>query len=383
MSQERLEHRLHLPDLTIRGFRGIEALSIGRLGRVTLLAGKNGVGKTTVLEAVRVFAARARYSVLSQLLRHREEFSPSADDDGRKVPLPDFAALFHGRNPADHPISIGPGNGADQVTIRDIALVNEQISMFERMLPDAAVGGTGHALQATYGKTEKVLPLFRLGSSEDPTYNTVDPHATRFWQRMWSDGNGPSEIVCESLGPGLLGNRDITRFWVAVALTDHEGAAVRALQLVLGDNVHRVAVIGDDERPRQHGRAIVRLRDQSQPVPLRSLGDGAVRLFGVALALANSRDGFLVIDEAENGIHHSVQRAFWRMVLETAHANNVQVLATTHSVDCVRGFAQATNQCDGIEGALARINRRDGETWAVEYSEKDLRIAAEQGIEVR
>ena len=33
---------------------GIDRLSIGRLGRVTLLGGRNGVGKTTVIEAVRV-----------------------------------------------------------------------------------------------------------------------------------------------------------------------------------------------------------------------------------------------------------------------------------------------------------------------------------------
>ena len=71
------------------------------------------------------------------------------------------------------------------------------------------------------------------------------------------------------------------------------------------------------------------------------------------------------------------------MVLETAHINNVQVLATTHSYDCVRGFAQAATEFEGGDGALVRIERQDGETWAVEYSEKDLRIAAEQRIEVR
>ena len=97
----------------------------------------------------------------------------------------------------------------------------------------------------------------------------------------------------------------------------------------------------------------------------------------------NSRDGFLLIDEAENGIHHSVQPDFWRMVFETAHANNVQVIATTHSFDCVRGFAQAAVECEEIEGALVRIERKDEEMWAVEYSERDLRIAAEQRIEVR
>ena len=46
---------LHLDSLYISGFRGIPKLEIPRLGRVTLLAGKNGVGKTTVLDAVRMY----------------------------------------------------------------------------------------------------------------------------------------------------------------------------------------------------------------------------------------------------------------------------------------------------------------------------------------
>ena len=65
---------LPLPDLSVKGFRGIKDLSISRLGRVTLFAGKNGVGKTTLLDAVRLYAARGSYAVLSDILRNREEF---------------------------------------------------------------------------------------------------------------------------------------------------------------------------------------------------------------------------------------------------------------------------------------------------------------------
>ena len=118
-------------------------------------------------------------------------------------------------------------------------------------------------------------------------------------------------------------------------------------------------------------------------MPLKSLGDGALRLFGVALALANSRDGFLLMDEAENGIHHSVQRDLWRMVIQTAQENNVQVLATTHSWDCVRGFAQAAIEMDDVEGVLVRLDQDDYGLRAVEYSEEDLKVVVEQGIEVR
>ena len=61
-------NNLHLPSLSTRGFRGIDALAIPRLGRVTLLAGMNGVGKTTALDAVRVYAARGRSSAISNVL---------------------------------------------------------------------------------------------------------------------------------------------------------------------------------------------------------------------------------------------------------------------------------------------------------------------------
>ena len=44
-----------------------------------------------------------------------------------------------------------------------------------------------------------------------------------------------------------------------------------------------------------------------------------------------SRNGFLLLDEAENGILHSRQADFRKMVLQTAQQHNVQVLATTHS----------------------------------------------------
>ena len=144
---------------------------------------------------------------------------------------------------------------------------------------------------------------------------------------------------------------------------------------MVGDNASRTV--------RDVRRVIVRLERHDRPVPLKSLGDGAVRLFGVALALANSRGGFLLIDEAENGIHHTVQHDLWKMILRTAHTNDVQVLATTHSWDCVRGFAYAVSEYKDAAGVLIRLDRDDRGLRAVEYSEEDLKIAADQGIEVR
>lgn len=373
------DDHLHLPSLSIKGFRGIKELSIERLGRVTLLAGKNSVGKTTVLDAVRVYAARGRYEVLSDLLESREELSAATDEDGESMEAPDFAALFHGRDASEPCISIGPKSGTDQLQIEWTTLSNEQAYRLEKFIDVPITNGHIQALKIVFQDAEQVLPL----SISIPKLATDKRTYLYVRRRLLDEAESPPPIGCYSLGPGLLSNNEIAQFWDAIALTDDEDRAVQALKLILGNKVDRVAVIGDDRsRYRRSGRrVVVKLQGQARPVPLKSLGDGALRLFGVALALANSRDSFLLIDEAENGIHHSVQRDFWRMVLRAAHENNVQVLATTHSFDCVRGFAQAA-ECEEVEGALVRLERKDEEMRAVEYSERNLKAVTKQNVDI-
>ena len=373
--------QLHLPDSSITGFRGIDALSIPRLGRVTLLAGKNSVGKTTVLDAVAVYASRGRS--LSSLLWGREEVYATVDEDGDSVLRPDWGALFYGRNIAqDARISIGPDYDGDLLTI-ELGIPGEQQARLHGFPVDAPL----QVLKATYRDTTQILTWTGLNelATHHVSQTTRRQARRRDMRRLVGEDELPPAIKCESQGPGLLNNIDLARLWDGVVLTDDEERAVEALRPVFGSGIDAVAVVGDDQAigRRVGRRAMVRLRGHRGPVPLRSLGDGALRLFGVALALANSRDGFLLIDEAENGIHHSVQRDYWRMVLQAAHENNVQVLATTHSSDCIRGFAEAAEELEDTEGVLVRLSRRDEHLRAVEYPEEELVIAAEQGIEVR
>lgn len=130
-------------------------------------------------------------------------------------------------------------------------------------------------------------------------------------------------------------------------------------------------------------RLLVKLRDNPNRVPLQSLGNGIVRLFAVALAIACSRKGFLVVDEVENGIHQSVQQGLWKMIIQAARKYNVQVLATTHSFDPVWGLAGAIEALDESDARLVRIDRIGSELKSVEYSAEDIMVAVEQDIEVR
>ena len=377
---------LHLPDLAIKGFRGIDELTIRKLGRVTLLAGKNGIGKTTVLDAVKAYAARGRIPVLYSILEKRGEFSVATDKDGDIITFPDLSAFFHGRvlSPNMY-VSVGLKDGKDALNIEAVSLdsLGEAQDSILATFPNEVIQEEKFlVLKITYQKQEQIAPL--LVSFDNERAYALTNFALA--HRLTREYGLPAVIKCVSLGPGLMSNDEISNLWDSVVLTPDESLAVRSLSLIFGPVVTRAAMVSDNRISPQHTdrhRVIVKLANQDRPVPLQSLGDGATRLFTVALALANSRDGFLLIDEAENGIHHSVQANYWRLVLQTAQDNNVQVLVTTHSWDCVRGFAQAAVENEAVEGVLVRLQRNALGLRAVEYSEEDLQIAAEQNIEVR
>lgn len=359
--------RLHIRSLTIQGFRGIRSLELSQLGRVALLAGKNSVGKTTVLDAVRFYAARGDFGVLFALLDAREEYLAGSEDGGA-----DFASLFHAQGGRDlAPIRIGGDEGDLWVRLAEPTHADQQ--------PDSIVEqDDAKVLTVTMGTRSRTMPAL----SRFDYQRMRRSFALRGGQGRNSDA-WFAPIRTETLGPGLLDSADLARLWDVVALTQGEELAVEALGLVLGEDVERLTVVGDGRRPGGLSRrALVKLASSDGPVPLKRLGDGANRLLAVALALANCRDGILLIDEAENGIHYSVQTDMWRMVFRAAEQANVQVIAATHSWDCVTGFAAAAVESDS-DGVLYRLEEVDGELHAVHYPEEELEVAAQQRIEVR
>src|SRR5436305_6361861 len=64
---------LALPSLEVQGFRGFQNLRIEKLGRVNLIVGKNNIGKSSLLEAIQLYATRAYPPVLWQILAARNE----------------------------------------------------------------------------------------------------------------------------------------------------------------------------------------------------------------------------------------------------------------------------------------------------------------------
>ena len=375
---------LHIPNLSIENFRAIDRLDIPNLERVTLIVGENSVGKTTILDAVRAFADSGNFLTLRTLLQDREEvlIDESVDDGPARVP--NWPALFHGRAPGRSAcLKVINHEGPNLLQLEATYASSEQMRLVSgggssqtRVLRASFNGASiEHPYQA--GIPDEFFPRRPLRGSD----RMLDRQLVRSYAEDWPF----PRIPYESIGPDIIDSNRLARYHYRVTLTTHEQRAVDALRLIFGETVERIATVADDVggRLRRSRRTLVKFFDEETPVPLASLGDGAIRLLGVGLALVNASGGLLLIDEAENGLHHRRQADFWRLVIRVARESNVQVIATTHSWDCVRGFQQAATSEPEEAAVLYRLERDEHGSRVISYDDDRLARATKHRVEVR
>ena len=115
--------------------------------------------------------------------------------------------------------------------------------------------------------------------------------------------------------------------------------------------------------------------------PLSIMGDGMNRILSVILSIVNSKNGICLIDEIENGIYYRKQLDLWKIIFFLVNELNVQLFATTHSLDCVRSFSSMAE--NGEMNRLIRLEKRKTGPFAICYAPQELKVALDNEIELR
>jgi ABC-type dipeptide/oligopeptide/nickel transport system ATPase subunit len=391
---------LVLNSLEIRRFRCFRELRIAHLGRVNLIVGKNNVGKSTLLEALRLFARPASLGDLLEIFSGRDEiFTAELEEWSRShVPSLPVDSLFFGRKATpgeENAITIGPINSTDDILRIVLNISNLQLlPAMQSVGPDKAV--VNEIITKPYTTLRSLI--FRVGPAAKSILVGIATSERLGFVPSTAGGSSPDvesstmpirEFPLHSVGPDGLSLNIIVRLWDDVSLSSLEGDVIGALRII-SPEVERVATKGPGDRIRATSQVksvvnrvpFAKVQTDEEPIPLRAMGDGVNRLFGIALALVHAKDGLLLVDEIENGIHYSVQADLWRLVFETAARLNVQVFATTHSYDCIKAFEEAARESEE-EGVLVRLARKGDRTLVGEFDERELEIAVEGEIEIR
>lgn len=337
-------------ELTIDGFRAFEHFELKGLGQINLLVGVNNGGKTSVLEAIHLLSAVENPWALWSVLERWSEVIKDSPIGNLEASV---SHLFHGHESTQgRSFSITGVNGA----------AKEQFHL-QITAPDC-LAMTWHGGTPMGGLLVSMTPQGSVTRSELGALarHPKEMRRIRFLRTEALDVEGTINLFEE------------------IVLTPEEAVLIEALQTI-EPTVERLASVSRGRGGGGKGSLVVKRSGIAQRIPITSMGDGIWRLLGLALALISARNGILLIDEIDTGLHYSVMADMWKLVSRTAARLDVQVFATTHSRDCYESLAAIVRDSKEGEVSIQRIER--GQRQAVAFNEREILIAAERGIEVR
>ena len=360
-----------LGTLHMHSFRGFDTYKLTDLSRVNLLVGKNNSGKTSILEAIHFLVSKGDPFVLIRSANRRGEINYASERYQQGGPDISHCFYSHRLEPGKGFLLSSDEFGYISAQIR-LADIENQSALFE----DDDIDQSYPLVLQMEGNTLKLppLPVTESGS--------LSTRHLRF-RRPWSETGTPPPPV-QFVTPESLDLDPMREMWDRV-LTEGREAEVIAAMRILETNLESIHFLTSDASRTRSGRsgALLGFHGGGRRIPLGSFGDGMRRLLALSLSLIQTGRGVLLVDEIDTGIHWTVMEEMWRMVIDTARRNSVQVFATTHSYDCLRGLASLVESRPDLVQDVSTQKIERALDKAVHFDATDIQAAIEQNIEVR
>jgi AAA15 family ATPase/GTPase len=294
----------HIKNLEIRNFKCFKQLNIANIGQINLIGGKNNVGKTSFLEAVDLFVSSDKaYDLASstyKILKRRQGI----------IRLRYFEIDFIYDNKSEMTVS-SPSKictlkyGSEMIDNDDEFDINN-------LLPT-------EILSFSVNNDKKDIPIdVFLGKSTIGMNRMEMMDRARKKNLMYVSSSTADE-------------QDIAILYGALVELGMEDFLNQSLYS-FDHNILELKQIATE-----HG-VILKLKTKKNLILLSSLGEGINRYIAILCAIWANKDGVLLIDEIENGIHYTNYKKLWKIILQASVDANCQIFITTHSKECITAF---------------------------------------------
>lgn len=347
-----------LKSLRIRNFRNLVDLKIDRLGRVNLLTGRNNSGKTTLLEAVYLMlgfglpTAAPQINAFRGLLDSQPGKSPVVVQDIVWKPM--FYRLDTSREivlSAEH-----SSHGSLELTVS-----LEQPDTLELEASQSNL---------SLGTAVKDLAFRFQRDGQEPVKSSLHVTPDKMQFDRLDDPPVPTVFLATRSGGVPI---DAERFGM-LQVRKQTDTVVDALKIV-EPRLQNLEATSASGMPMIWGDIGL-----SELVPLPVMGEGMTRVARLMLAISVAPDGVVLIDEIENGLHHSILPKVWEAIMTAAKSFNTQVIATTHSYECLEAAYQTLGSADF---RLHRLEAEEGKSRCVTLEPDQTDAVIRHSMEVR
>lgn len=364
----------------VKNFRCFKELELNDLGLVNLIAGINNVGKTALLEALFLHCGAYNPGLLVSLsvFRGIENISLNLEPWFEHP----FSSFFHDFTVSNSIELIGKDTTTRQRTLRlnilgdssePIEALQGMVSTFDRNGEKYLKEESSNAVISTEFYKEIELE-YQIDSEQPVSYHMiVDKNGIRIEPRppnpefltFFQNSRKPMTLKDQAINYGRLELRGKHSIVLdTLRIVEPRLKEIKTVVLAGGAMLHGDIGIG-------------------HLIPLPNMGGGIMKLTEMVLCIANAKNGVVLIDEIENGFHHSVLSNVWKAIAQLAKQTKTQIFATTHSWECISAAHEAFSADGDYDFRLHRLDMINGEISAVTYNKELLDTALEVGMEVR
>ncbi len=368
----------HIDEFIIHQFRGMRALKLEGLGQINLLVGNNNSGKTSVLEALCLFCDSLNWRRWSSVASLREVGGTYSLSQSERLTW-----LFpQGEVYTNHDSSIANPeillSGSGSFPVKDVTAHYEN---YTEIIKSSFPKGDGESLEEREREVEGIKIQVASSVQTSPSahellketfivpYNRPLPPVRRPEIAVL-----PAQIINPS--SHRLANTP-SQLWTDVINAETKADAIKLLRSFDPGIQDIDIVLGPTERP------LVSVKHKKlRRAPLSTFGDGLRRVFTLAAAIPGAREGLLLVDELEMAIHTgALVKTFGWLVKACTH-NNVQLFATTHSLEAVDAILSAIGE--NIELVAYRLHKNKNIIIITRFDKQLLsQLRKELGLEVR
>lgn len=347
-----------IQQIDIQNLRGIKHACIKKIGHINLLYGLNNCGKTTILDALFLVSGMSNptLSLNINILRSYQRIDEN-----------DLLLNFYKAQSDNHIKIKSIGEHSRHLDISRFVYSPDKVSLSE-----LAKGNVNDVYK--YG----LRSVFSIDGGEE--------YVSEFRIEKNKEGKGSGHInadehysetlFCKYLNSMLMNNPLIDEYSFVIK-TKREQSIIDALKF-MEPHLEDIQIVG---------KQLMVDVGCEQRLPINVLGDGIKKFLYILVSMQSCENGIMLIDEVDNGLHHTALTKLWTAILSEAKRLNVQLFLTTHSWDMLTSLNEvllSNNAIDKEDIVVHKlIKKEDDEVISLPYGGDQINYIVNQDIEIR